>query len=115
MKIKAVYSHTLASAQTLAAEVEADAIDDIADLPEANIFVYCVKDDVLPEIAAINSLRFPNALHIHTSGSTPANVFPKPMARRYLSDANILKKRSTQLQRSALLHRRKQPPEFEND
>ena len=45
MKIKAVYSHTLASAQTLAAEVEADAIDDIADLPEANIFVYCVKDD----------------------------------------------------------------------
>lgn len=75
MKIKAVYSHTIASAQTLAAEVEADAIDDIADLPEADIFVYCVKDDVLPEIAAINSLRFPNALHIHTSGSTPANVF----------------------------------------
>ena len=75
MKIKAVYSHTLVSAQTLAAEVEADAINDIADLPEANIFVYCVKDDVLPKIAAINSLRFPNALHIHTSGSTPANVF----------------------------------------
>ena len=75
MKIKVVYSHTIASAQTLAAEIGATPIDDIADIPEADIFIYCIKDDVLPKIAAINSLRFPNALHIHTSGSTPANVF----------------------------------------
>ena len=73
--IKAIYSRTMNSAQILADKMNCIACCDIAGIPEADIFIYCIKDDALPQTAAINSLRFPNALHVHTSGSTPANVF----------------------------------------
>lgn len=73
--IKAVYSRTEKSAKELADAVNATSICTLTALPKAEIYIYCVKDDVLPQIAAINSLRFPGSLHIHTSGSTPADVF----------------------------------------
>lgn len=75
IEIKAVYSRTIQSAHELAQKVKAFATNDITAIPESDIYIYCVKDDALSKMATINSLRFPHAMHIHTSGSTPADVF----------------------------------------
>ncbi len=74
-EICAVFSRTSTAADLLAHKVGAIPLTDIKLLPASDAFIYCVKDDVLRDIACTVSAMHPKALHIHTSGSTPINVF----------------------------------------
>ena len=52
----------------------------LADIPEADVYIFSVKDDALPEVLS----RFPRreGLFVHTAGSVPMSVF-KPFADRF--------------------------------
>ncbi len=80
--IKAVYSRTGASANMLASLLGTMAVTVIGRLPEAQIYIYCVKDDVLSGLIEANARLHPDALHLHTSGSTGMDVFAG-RCRRY--------------------------------
>lgn len=45
----------------------------INDLPKADCYIYTVADHVLKEVVSL--VHAPQALHLHTSGSMPINVF----------------------------------------
>ena len=45
----------------------------VADLPQADIYIYTVVDHVLKEVVSL--VNAPKALHLHTSGSMPIDVF----------------------------------------
>jgi len=69
-----IFSRTLLSAQTLAMEIGAEYTNDFAEiLPDADIYIYAVSDDVLSSV--IQNVSTKNGLHIHTSGSVEMNVF----------------------------------------
>jgi len=73
-KIVQVYSRTKASAKLLALQLGTDYTNRISQIKsDADIYFYCVKDSVLPEI--IQSIEAPDAIHIHTSGSTGIDVY----------------------------------------
>lgn len=74
----AICARTQASARRLADSLGPSvvALDDTARLPHADLYIYAIKDDALPVLAATVGNRFPEACHIHTSGSTPVSVFP---------------------------------------
>lgn len=75
-RIPAVYSRTLAAAQTLAATVSAAATDSLDTLPtSADAFVIAVKDDALPAVIDRLSALRPHGLFFHTAGSVPMTVF----------------------------------------
>lgn len=74
--IQQVFSRTAASAEKVAAAVGARAVTDRQSVAETPTYIYCLKDDVLPEMAAHLAARYPHSLHIHTSGSTPLHIFP---------------------------------------
>ena len=78
----AIYSRTQDSASALAAQVGATAVTTLGDLPQTPIYIYAVKDDILPTLAAEHSALRPEALHVHTSGSTDLHVF-SPNCRSY--------------------------------
>ena len=42
-------------------------------LPEADVFIYAVRDEALEQVAA--QVHAPRALHLHTSGTMPLSVF----------------------------------------
>ena len=44
-----------------------------ADLPKADCYIYTVADHVLKEVVSL--VKAPQALHLHTSGSMPIDVF----------------------------------------
>ncbi|MGN1354309.1 MAG: Rossmann-like and DUF2520 domain-containing protein [Alloprevotella sp.] len=81
---KTVVSRTASSAQVLAEKLSATALvyEPGLNLPSTDICLYCVSDDALPQLARHIAASHPEAVHIHTSGSTPADVF-KPFALRY--------------------------------
>lgn len=69
-----IYSHHLANAQALAEITNAVAVDNFNNIsPETDIFVYSVKDDVLPEVIENNPVS--GKIHLHTSGSCGMNLF----------------------------------------
>ena len=43
-------------------------------LPQANVYIYAVRDEVLPEVAA-QVVGMGKSLHLHTSGTMPITVF----------------------------------------
>ena len=45
----------------------------VADLPKADVYIYTVVDHVLREVVSL--VHAPQALHLHTSGSMPIEVF----------------------------------------
>ena len=45
----------------------------VADLPRADVYIYTVVDHVLREVVSL--VHAPQALHLHTSGSMPIEVF----------------------------------------
>ncbi|MBO5135182.1 MAG: DUF2520 domain-containing protein [Bacteroidaceae bacterium] len=73
--IQAVYSKTAESAKTLAQKLGCEAYTAVRDLPEADIYIFCVKDEVLPEKIRQISVLHPQALLIHTAGSISLSVF----------------------------------------
>lgn len=84
-EIEQVYSHTFTHAQELAEQLLADATDDLATLrPDADAYLFCLKDAVLEEISAacLRALKEKNAegnpLFVHTAGSMPLEVLPTP-------------------------------------
>ena len=89
----------------------------VKSLPQADCYIYTVVDHVLEEV--ISKVNAPKALHLHTSGSMPIEVFgaDKPHAgilsrsssrTGALSLVSSRAKTSTTSQRSTPSHRRSQ-------
>lgn len=81
-EIVAVYSRTQASADALAAKVGAPAWVSVEQLPEADVYIFSVRDDALQMLADEFCPRHSEALFLHTAGSMPMAVF-EAVARRY--------------------------------
>ena len=79
--IRQVLSRSMEHAQMLARRVDAQPVNQWQRLDEdAGIYLLAVSDDALYDLAL--DLRLPNALVIHTSGTTPLSVL-KPISRRH--------------------------------
>jgi predicted short-subunit dehydrogenase-like oxidoreductase (DUF2520 family) len=69
-----VYSQTVRSAQILSEKLASGFINDIANLDySADIFLFCIKDEALPDI--LKQTRFTDQVLIHTAGSLPLEIF----------------------------------------
>lgn len=64
--IAGIYSRSSQAAETLAAKIGCIPFTDFLHLPEADIYLYCVKDDVLPVLAATIAPLHSAALHLHS-------------------------------------------------
>lgn len=81
MRVGQVYSHTAASASQLAARLECPWTTDLsALLPDADLYVFSLKDTALADV--ISQVKPNNGLWVHTAGSMPMDVF-KGYASRY--------------------------------
>ncbi|WP_294081152.1 Rossmann-like and DUF2520 domain-containing protein [Proteiniphilum sp. UBA5384] len=79
-EIAQVYSRTQAHARELADRVGAEPVNDIGQIcRNANLYIFSVKDDVLPEIIA----RMPetSGVWVHTAGSVPLSVLSRQEER----------------------------------
>lgn len=75
-----IYSRTIANAQALALQVGCEAISDLRNVaPDADVYIISVKDDAIASVVDV----VPNngALWLHTSGSTPIDVFREKRTR----------------------------------
>lgn len=73
-EIAQIYSRTLDNANTLALKVGCEAINDLKKLDKkGDIYIISVKDDAIASI--IDATPSNGALWLHTSGSTPIEVF----------------------------------------
>ena len=85
-----VFSPTLAHAEALARQVNAEATDALDRLGlQSDIYVIAIKDDALEKVTATLCARMdkeiscgPSKLFLHTAGSIPMDIF-KGKARRY--------------------------------
>jgi len=77
-----VYSRSARSAEALAALLGCPATTEPAGLPMAEVYVFAVKDDVLPLLAEAWPEKNSEALFLHTAGSMPKEVLA-PCGRRY--------------------------------
>ncbi|MDR0371429.1 MAG: DUF2520 domain-containing protein [Prevotellaceae bacterium] len=69
-----IYSKTVSSAQTLADELDCEFITEFRHINrDADVYFYTLKDRYIGIYAQRN--RFPNAIHIHTAGSIPLDIF----------------------------------------
>ena len=74
VEIIQVYSHTLGNAAALAGTIGAKATDKLGDIDDrADIYIISVKDDAIANV--VESIPDNGALWVHTSGSTPIDVF----------------------------------------
>lgn len=74
--IKQVYSRTIESALTLASIVDANATNEIADIDDnADMYIFAVKDSAVSTLAQQICKHDSNKIYVHTSGSTPIDVF----------------------------------------
>ena len=79
--IRQVFSRSLEHAQMLARRVDAQPVNQWQRLDEdADVYLMAVSDDALYDLAL--DLRLPDALVVHTSGTTPLSVL-KPVSRRH--------------------------------
>ena len=92
-----IYSRTLANAQELAEKVECEAVDDLKMVvKDADVYIIAVNDDAIASV--IDNAPCNDALWLHTSGSTPIDVFEDKRAHygvcwpvQSLSKSNIVK------------------------
>lgn len=92
-----IYSRTLANAQQLAEKVECEAVDDLKMVvKDADVYIIAVNDDAIASVIANAPCN--DALWLHTSGSTPIEVFEGKRAHygvcwpvQSLSKSNIVK------------------------
>lgn len=73
--IVGVYSRTYESATALASRVCCVATDSLNSLPEADIYLFSVVDNVLPALLMEFSRQDRKGLWLHTAGSVPLSVF----------------------------------------
>ena len=75
-----IYSRTLANAKQLADMVGCTATDSLQDLAlDADIYIVAVKDDAIAGV--VDAVLDNGALWLHTSGSTPIEVFQETRNR----------------------------------
>lgn len=75
-RIVQIFSRSHETASALADKVNARPVTDYREiLPTAQLYIYALKDDILP--AAIEQMPITSGIHIHTSGSMPMNVFER--------------------------------------
>ena len=81
-KIVQIYSRTLATAQTLAAQVKATATMNIEELnPDIDLVIIAVSDQAIASIISNVYQQLPHVLIVHTSGSTDIEVLAQIHAR----------------------------------
>lgn len=69
-----VFSRNMENARVLSSLFSANATDDIRQIiPNADIYIFSVKDDVLPEL--ISQIPSNKGLWVHTAGTVPVDVF----------------------------------------
>ena len=69
-----IYSRSLENAQSLAKQVGCDASSTLKDVaPDADVYIVSVKDDAIASV--VYAVPDNGALWLHTSGSTPIEVF----------------------------------------
>lgn len=73
-QVTQVYSYNLANAQQLAWRLSAQAIDELAQLTPADVYILAVKDSVIEELAQQIVRYVGDRLVIHTSGSVDVKV-----------------------------------------
>lgn len=74
--IKQVYSRTIESARILADTVNAEPTNDITSIDNnADVYIFAVKDSVISTLAEQICKHDDNKIYVHTSGSTPMDVF----------------------------------------
>lgn len=79
----AVWSRTLESAELLGGRVGCAFTNEIASLPDADVFIISVSDNALRDVAVVVAKRFPDALLLHTAGSIPMDTLREVGATRY--------------------------------
>ncbi len=78
-----VYSRTKDAAHILASKIGASSTNDIKEIVcNADIYIFSVKDDVLPSVIEPLCVGARDALFLHTAGSVSMTVF-KGKALRY--------------------------------
>ena len=81
-QIVQIYSRTLATAQTLAIQVNATATTNIEELnPEIDLVIIAVSDQAIASVISNVHQQLPNVLIVHTSGSTDIEVLAQIHAR----------------------------------
>ena len=81
VKVSQVISRTVSSAQKLASALGAAYSNNLKDLiPDANVCIISISDDVLGEV--LDNAEFGNSLVLHTAGSIPLEIF-KGHAKNY--------------------------------
>lgn len=75
IKIINIWSRNILHAESLANLVDAAPISDIGQLLPVDLIIVCVSDSAISEVS--NSLTSKEALIVHTSGSTPAEILNK--------------------------------------
>ena len=81
LPLRQVLSREFDHAALLASRIGAQPIDNVKHLDsQSDVYLLAVNDDALYDLAL--DLRLPDALVLHTSGSTPATVL-KAVSRRY--------------------------------
>ena len=76
-----VFSRTMESARMLGEMLACDFVTETEQIrPDADIYIFSVKDDILPDITA--KIPANKGLWLHTAGSVPADVF-KGYTERY--------------------------------
>ncbi|VBB43401.1 conserved hypothetical protein [uncultured Paludibacter sp.] len=74
IEILQIYSKTEKSAKTLGELLGASYCYSLKKIKRnADIYIYALKDNVLEEV--ISKINIPEAVHIHTAGSIPINIF----------------------------------------
>jgi len=74
IEIRQIFSRTEESARALAERVNTGYTTQVSQIVrDADVYLYAVDDSALPDLAS--QINAPDALHIHTSGSTAMDVF----------------------------------------
>ena len=77
-----VYSRTLSSAETLGKKLQTNYTNQLQQItPNADIYVFSVKDAALPEL--LKTFPAVGGLWVHTAGSVPMDIFKESAATRY--------------------------------
>ncbi len=70
-----IFSRTDTHASQLATIVGAEPITSVADIDtSADCYIYCLRDEVLQDFIRLMP-PLPNAVHLHTAGSMPLDIF----------------------------------------
>lgn len=79
-RIMQVYSRNLVSAQLLANQVDAEAINDFSQITDyADLYILAIPDDALYEV--VTQIQPKRGICVHTSGSVPMDVL-KPLSSK---------------------------------